>query len=370
MSTPEQAIQRPISVIVPTYKEAGSLPTLLDRLADLRSRPGSAALEVLIVDDDSCDGTVEMIADRNEPWVRLIVRTEDRGLSPAVLCGLDEAQHDVLVVMDADGSHPAEAIPELDRALSNGADFALGSRYVAGGSTEDGWGVLRWINSKIATWMALPFTRALDPMSGFFAIERSTLQRGTCIDPIGYKIGLELIVKCQCRSVVEVPIHFSTRTYGESKLTLKVQLQYLVHIVRLGRFKFPRLSSFIPFAMVGASGMAVYVGLLALLNYICGDVLPVWLQIIMAVLMTMTWNFYWDRRLAFWDSRSQSIWAQYAGFVSVCAVPVLLTFFLTWSFSASTDLPLAGLIGTTFGSAAGLIFNWFGNRFLIFKSAH
>ncbi|MCH2148448.1 MAG: glycosyltransferase family 2 protein [Phycisphaerales bacterium] len=370
MSTPEQTIQRPISVIVPTYKEAGSLPTLLDRLAALRSRTGSAALEVLIVDDDSGDGTVELIAERGESWVRLIVRTEDRGLSPAVLRGLEEAQHDVFVVMDADGSHPADAIPELDRALREGAEFALGSRYIAGGSTEDGWGVLRWINSKIATWMALPFTRALDPMSGFFAIERSTWQRGERIDPIGYKIGLELIVKCRCRSVVEVPIHFSTRAYGESKLTLKVQWQYLVHIVRLARFKFPRLSSFIPFAMVGASGMAVYVALLALLDVTMGQSLVTWIRIAIAVLLTMTWNFFWDRRMAFWDARSGSMLAQYFGFIAVCAVPVLLTFFATWYFSDSTDLPVAGMIGSAIGSAAGLVFNWFGNRFLVFKSMH
>jgi dolichol-phosphate mannosyltransferase len=370
MTTPEhnKETKRPISVIVPTYKEAGSLPHLLDRLAALRQRPGSAELEVLIVDDDSKDGTVELIASRNEPWVRLIVRTEDRGLSPAVLRGLEEAKHEVLVVMDADGSHPAEAIPALDQALVDGAEFALGSRYIGGGSTEDGWGVLRWINSKIATWMARPFTRALDPMSGFFGIERSTVQRGESIDPIGYKIGLELIVKCRCRSVVEVPIHFSTRAYGESKLTLKVQWQYLVHIVRLARFKFPRMSSFVPFAMVGASGMAVYVGLLALLDLTMGQTLDTWIRIAIAVMLTMTWNFFWDRRLAFWDSRSRSIISQYAGFVSVCAVPVLLTFFVTWSFSGSVDLPLAGVIGSAIGSAAGLVFNWLGTRMFVFNA--
>ena len=366
MTNAEPAISRPISVIVPTYKEAGSLPVLLDRLAALRQRPGSAALEVLIVDDDSADGTVEMIKERDEPWVRLIVRTEDRGLSPAVLRGLEEAQHDVLMVMDADGSHPAEAIPHLDQALQDGADFALGSRYISGGSTEDGWGVLRWVNSKIATWMARPFTSALDPMSGFFAIERKTWERGERIDPIGYKIGLEIIVKCRCDSVVEVPIHFSTRAIGESKLTLKVQWQYLVHIVRLARFKFPRLSSFIPFAMVGASGMLVYVALLAILDVALGAVLELWIRTAIAVVLTMTWNFIWDRRFAFWDSRSGSIAAQYAGFVAVCAVPALLTFFATWYFSGATILPVAGVIGSAIGSAAGLVFNWFGNRLFVF----
>ena len=369
MSTAEPAISRPITVIVPTYKEAGSLPVLLDRLAALRARDGSSELEVLIVDDDSADGTVELIAQRAEPWVRLIVRTEDRGLSPAVLRGLEEAKHDVLMVMDADGSHPAESIPHLDQALQDGAEFALGSRYIDGGSTEDGWGVLRWINSKIATWMARPFTRALDPMSGFFAIERTTWERGERIDPIGYKIGLEIIVKCRCRSVVEVPIHFSTRAIGESKLTLKVQWQYLVHIVRLARFKYPRLSSFIPFAMVGASGMAVYVALLSLFDLAFGESIALWIRTAIAVVLTMTWNFIWDRRLAFWDARSRSIFRQYIGFVAVCAVPALLTFYATWYFSDAAILPVAGVIGSAIGSAAGLVFNWLGNRLLVFTGS-
>jgi putative flippase GtrA len=85
-------------------------------------------------------------------------------------------------------------------------------------------------------------------------------------------------------------------------------------------------------------------------------------------MLTMTWNFFWDRRLAFWDSRSRSIISQYAGFVSVCAVPVLLTFFVTWSFSGSVDLPLAGVIGSAIGSAAGLVFNWLGTRMFVFNA--
>ena len=117
------------------------------------------------------------------------------------------------------------------RRSDAGADFSLGSRYVPGGSTEDGWGVLRWVNSKIATVMARPFTSVRDPMSGFFCIKRSTWKAGSPLDPIGYKIGLELIVKCRCRNVVEVPIHFSTRCEGESKLTLRVQWEYLLHII-------------------------------------------------------------------------------------------------------------------------------------------
>src|SRR5690349_15415001 len=107
--------------------------------------------------------------------------------------------------MDADLSHPPEALPGMLTKLREGADFVLGSRYVRGGTTSDDWGVLRWLNSRVATWLARPLTSVRDPMSGFFALRRSTFEAGREFNPIGYKIGLELIVKCGCERVVEVP---------------------------------------------------------------------------------------------------------------------------------------------------------------------
>src|SRR5262249_7023890 len=163
-----------------------------------------------------------------------IVRTHDRGLSPAVLDGLRAARYDVFVVMDADLSHPPEKIPEMVRALQNGADFVIGSRYVAGGTTDAEWGLFRWLNSKVATLLAWPLTSARDPMAGFFALTRPTFERGqTVLNPIGYKIGLELLVKCHCGAVREVPIHFADRKFGSSKLSFKEQLRYIQHLRRL-----------------------------------------------------------------------------------------------------------------------------------------
>ena len=97
---------------------------------------------------------------------------------------------------------------------NNGADFVVGSRYISGGTTEDGWGFLRWLNSKIATLMARPFTKVLDPMSGFLAFRKSTFEQADNLKPVGYKIGLELIVKCNCKDVTEVPIHFRDSQIG------------------------------------------------------------------------------------------------------------------------------------------------------------
>ena len=226
-----------VSVIVPTFREAGNLPELIQRLEKVRQER-VPALSVVIVDDNSRDGTAELIASLGKPWIRLITRTNERGLSSAVVRGLQEATGDVLVVMDADLSHPPEVIPDLIGRLDRGADFVIGSRYVAGGTTDASWGIFRWLNSKVATLLARPFTSARDPMAGFFAIRRETYIHAAALNPIGYKIGLELLVKCGCRNVQEVPIHFVDRTKGESKLNLREQLRYLRHLGRLFAFRY------------------------------------------------------------------------------------------------------------------------------------
>jgi len=226
-----------LSIVVPTFREVESLPSLIERVAVLRQQ-AQLELELLIVDDDSRDGTEALIAARSEPWLELFVRRQDRGLSQAVLFGLARARGDTLVVMDADLSHPPEVIPEMLALLRGGADFVLGSRYVQGGTTAQGWGLFRFLNSKIATYLARPLTSVSDPMSGFFALPRSVFARAEKPSPLGYKIGLELLVRCRCRHVREVPIHFSNREHGESKLTVHQQLLYLRHLARLYRFRF------------------------------------------------------------------------------------------------------------------------------------
>ncbi len=228
------------SIIIPTFREAGNLETLAIRIGQSMSKL-DGAYEVLIVDDDSQDGTeqvVETMRAAGHP-LRLIVRKKERGLSSAVIRGMDEATGETLVCMDADLSHPPEAIPALLEALNEPkVDFVIGSRYVDGAGTDDDWGLFRQFNSRIATWLARPFTGARDPMSGFFALRRDRYQERDRLNPLGYKIGLELIVKCNCRNVKEVPIHFAQRRCGSSKLTLKQQWLYVRHVGRLASYKF------------------------------------------------------------------------------------------------------------------------------------
>lgn len=236
-------MQPDVSVIVPTLREAPNIPELVARVHAALAADGITC-EIIIVDDDSRDGTVAAVAvlEKTQP-VRLIVRTNERGLSGAVIRGCEQAHGRILVVMDADLSHPPETIPELVRIIrQDRGDFALGSRYIAGGRTEQ-WTALRRLNSRIATMLAWPVVRCSDPMSGFFAIAADRYRSAADLRPYGYKIGLELMVKCGCRRIVEVPITFVNRTRGESKLTLKQRLLYLRHLSALFAFKYFRSRS-------------------------------------------------------------------------------------------------------------------------------
>lgn len=221
---------------MPTYREAGNLRVLLPRIA-AALKPLGCAYEVLVLDDASDDNPQDAVCEAAGVCpVELIVRTGPRDLSLAVLDGLRRARGRLLLVMDADLSHPPERIPDLLAALEREpTDFALGSRWVPGGRTED-WGGSRRLNSYVATLLCRPLIgNVRDPMAGFFALRRETFERADLLDPIGYKIGLELICRCRCRHVVEVPITFQNRKMGVSKLNFEQQARYLLHLSRLYR---------------------------------------------------------------------------------------------------------------------------------------
>ncbi len=232
------------SIIVPTYREAANIRPLVERVFSATSGAGIDA-ELIIVDDDSQDGTEDIVNSlaRDHP-VRLIVRRDRRGLAAAVLDGFRQAASDRFVVLDADLQHPPEAIPELLHLLERGdCDFVIGTRYAPGAGLDEHWPALRRLTSRIATWLATPLAPLTDPMSGFFAIHRTTWERASRLDPIGYKIALELYVKGGCSRPAEVPIRFAARAAGASKLSFLQQLQYLKHLCKLYRFRFPWASA-------------------------------------------------------------------------------------------------------------------------------
>lgn len=224
-----------VSIVVPTYNERENLAPLAERLF---ATLDPASTELLIVDDDSPDRTAaeaQRLAARYP--VRCLVRRGDRDLSRAVVHGLRDARGRLCVVMDADLSHPPEAIPRLIEALDKPRlKMAIGSRFAPGGRVDAYWPLHRRLISSIGRLLARPLTGVRDMMSGFFCVRRAEVDLDR-LRPLGYKIALELIVRHGWRNIVEIPITFTDRAAGRTKLSLAVQGRYLRHLARLYAFR-------------------------------------------------------------------------------------------------------------------------------------
>jgi len=303
-----------LSIVIPTFREVRNLEPVA-RAIEQALRDRHWAYEILFIDDDSGDGSEEvaaLLADQMP--ARMIVRRGEKGLSTAVLRGIGEARGEIVVVMDADLSHPAARIPDMVAALdSHRHDFVIGSRYIEGGSLDPSWTWFRRLNSRVATWLALPLARIHDPMSGFFAFRRADTPPPHLLSPIGYKIGLELLVKGEFWRPGEVPIHFIDRVHGESKLTWKEQVRYLRHLRRLYQYRFPFLAEFVQFGIVGFSGFAVdllvYLGLQAWLGvgHLPARATSFW--------VAASWNWAWNRALTFSHRQKTAKLVQWPSFV-------------------------------------------------------
>jgi dolichol-phosphate mannosyltransferase len=235
-----------LSVVVPAYNETPNIRPLTKRLFAAVRKAGIET-ELLIADDESPGSAatrteVEKLASEGYA-VRLIARrrSEGRGLSSAVLLGFHKASNPVVLCMDADLQHEPEAVPAVaGPVLASTADFTVGSRNVGGGGLGFEWSMLRQVISAGATLLAWPLSASSDPMSGFFCLSKATLASAADagINATGFKIGLELMVRCRCTRVVDVPITFQERTAGESKLTMKQNVLYLMQLFSLYVFKF------------------------------------------------------------------------------------------------------------------------------------
>jgi dolichol-phosphate mannosyltransferase len=267
--------------------------------------------------------------------------------------------------MDADLSHPPQALPHMLSKLEAGADFVIGSRYVDGGSTADDWSFLQWLNSRVATALARPLTNVADPMAGFFALRRSTFEQGRDLAPVGYKIGLELLLKCGCERVVEGPIHFEDRRFGQSKLTVRQQLLYLRHLRRLYIFKYGAWSQLTQFLVVG--GLGTIVNLVVLTNLMALRI-PVQIAVATAILVAMTFNFVLNRRFSFSLSRGGSWPRQFVSFVAASSFAALINYGTT--LLALGQITVRPQIAALLGIAAGTMFNFVASRYLVFRTSH
>lgn len=224
----------PFSIVVPTYNEAGGIERLLRAVTDV-FKAGDLDGEIIVVDDNSPDGT-GAIVDRlsAELPVRCLHRPGKLGLSSGVIDGWKYARPESVAVgaMDADFSHDINILPQMVAALASGQyGLAIGSRYVKGGGITN-WPARRIVTSKVACWLARPLTNVKDITSGYFLVKREALQ-GVELDPIGFKIGLEVVAKAHYGRAVEIPYVFTDRIVGESKLNQKEIFNYLKQLRKL-----------------------------------------------------------------------------------------------------------------------------------------
>jgi dolichol-phosphate mannosyltransferase len=290
-----------ISIIVPTYNERDNILPLVERLS--RTLAGHN-FEILLVDDSSKDGTVDAAAALAVKYpVKVLVRSNERGLATAVLHGIKYAKGEIIGVMDADLQHPPEINAALLKAIEDGADMAIASRYVTGGGVPN-WGLVRRIISKGAGTIAhlfLPSIRKVkDPMSGFYMFKREALG-DIKFDPIGYKILLEMLVMGNFKKVVEVPFIFEDRSSGRSKMKARQQIDFLKHIWSLMR-RNGELKRFVKFCAVGLSGVVVNLGIFWIWTTYTG--LPRIVCSAIAIEISIITNFLLNDYFTFSDRRS------------------------------------------------------------------
>jgi dolichol-phosphate mannosyltransferase len=228
-----------LGLVVPTLNEAGNIPVLLDRIRESLTST-RIGYEILVVDDDSQDGTANVVKEyaKQDARVRLFVRKGARGLAGAVIHGWKQSDADLLGVIDADLQHPPEVLPSLVAPVLNGADITIASRYTSGNAVGE-WNKFRLFVSRAGTLATAPLQRkdlrVKDPLSGFFVVRRECID-GLELQPEGFKILLEILVKGRIRKAIEVPFEFGNRHAGKSKADFKVALQYFTLLGKLSRY--------------------------------------------------------------------------------------------------------------------------------------
>ena len=356
-----------VSIVVPTYKEAENIPVLVKKIDEgLKNRYN---YEVVIVDDNSSDGIdakVEQLQ-KEKYNVSLKIRTDERGLSSAVIAGLKISRGDIFLVMDADLSHQPEKIPEMiDEITLNNADFVIGSRFVkGGGAAHFNW--FRKLNAWVSKMLARPFSRATDPMAGFFAFPKHIIEgKYELLNPLGFKIGLEIIVKGTPKNLREIPIQFQERLHGESKLSIKEQIYYLLHIWRLYEYKYQPLVELIKFSIIGGIGTIINLFVV----FVTFDLLnvPYMISLVIAFVFALTANFLLNRKFTFANAHEGNFFKQYAAFLMTC----IFGFCVNWVVSVSLFNTILFfqqyyLLTTLIGIICGLIFNFVGSKFFVFR---
>jgi dolichol-phosphate mannosyltransferase len=226
-----------LSVIVPAFQEAENIGLFLHALCKTLDPVLANSYEILVVDDNSPDGTLETAAETaaSHAQIRLIKRQGKRELATAVIRGWQMAHGRVLATINADFQHPPELIAEMWKQIQD-VDLVVASRYCKGGSLGD-WTLprrvlargARGIGKCILPWV---FNRVSDPLSGCYLFWRESIA-GVELNPIGYKSLIEILARGNIQRIAEFPYTMHARERGSSKANLARLLEYVVQLCRL-----------------------------------------------------------------------------------------------------------------------------------------
>ncbi|MFC5700460.1 glycosyltransferase [Cohnella faecalis] len=346
-----------ISIIVPCRNEGANVEILTNRI--LRAVPGDVTYEIVFVDDSS-DDTPERLdrMSRQFSFVRYLHRENGGGLSSAILEGCRMAKGDWFIVMDADLQHPPESLPALiEEIRSERSEVIVPSRFIPGGS--DG-GLNAW--RRLVSWTARMMARLLirkvwkvtDPTSGYFAVRRD-VAFSRPLQPIGWKILLELLVRSDYSNVREIPYSFHSRDLGSSKLNLKEQWNYIRHLGRLLRSSESDMRFWI-FCAVGLSGVAVNTLVYVLLVHLG---VPIGFSFAGATIVATFNNFTWNNLLTWKDSKSDKLWYRIFKFSLVSLSGLCLSSFIVTCFHSwfGVHYLVAGLIGILVSTGSNFALN-------------
>jgi dolichol-phosphate mannosyltransferase len=341
---------RSISVVIPACGDGRDIRTLIDRLGEIREN-AQLALDVQIL-----DSTASLVPPP-EPWVT-VERPAGREIGAALLDAFARANGDVLVCLAGDFPDEARAIPRLLDALESGADFAIGSR---GRTASDARGSRPTLLARAGSSLTRPLTTATDPAAGLFALRRSTFARGRDFAPASRAVALELIVRCACERVAEIPIDSAGR--GAVSRTTSDDLRYLRHLRRLYIVKFALWTQLTQFLLVGGLGTVVNLAALTLLVHM-GT--PVRAAVALAIFIAMCFNFVLNRRFSFAIVRGASWGRQFAGFVAASSIGAGVNYATTLVVLAhprGVRPQTASLVGI----AVGTLFNFAASRHWVFR---
>jgi dolichol-phosphate mannosyltransferase len=362
-------------VIIPTYNERSNITRIVPEIFASCSQPVDLQLGILVVDDNSPDGTGEAVKNMQASWTDLhLISGQKAGLGTAYIRGMTYALSslgaDVIIEMDADFSHSPGDIPRLLQTLRAGADLVIGSRYVPGGSIPHEWGFLRKANSRVGNLVA-QFVAGLYPIrdctAGFRAI-RADMLRLIRLDRLrvqGYAFQVALLHELKIRGarIVEFPVDFVDRTAGESKLGASDIVEFIVNCWWI---RFRSSATLIKFLLVGASGIVVnlcafWLILSAGASKFVASPVAVEISIISNFLLNNWWTFRWRNVRASLLQRGVTFNA-----VSLVALLVSFTSFVATSFLLPSLEPLVHQLISIFPAT---VVNYYAQSRFTFRSA-